>query len=120
MSESVIEFFKKEKTREIISKLEKAGVNLKGTKKEKKSDKLLNFTFCVTGSFDGYKREDIIEIIEKNSGKFSSSVSKKTNFLVAGDDAGSKLKKAQELGIRVISVNDLTDVINGSLNINQI
>lgn len=120
MTESVIEFFKKEKTHEIISKLEKAGVNMQGIKKEKESDKLSNFTFCVTGSFDGYKREDIVGIIEKNSGKFSSSVSKKTNFLIAGEDAGSKLKKAQELGIKVISVNDLNNILSGSLNIDQI
>ena len=63
-------------------------------------------TICVTGSFDNYSRNEVVEMIEKNAGKASSSVSKKTSFLIAGEAAGSKLTKAQELGIEVISIDE--------------
>ncbi len=112
MSDSIVEFFSKEKTKQIISKLDEAGVNLKGTVNKKDSNKFEGLTFCVTGSFDGYKREDVAKIIESNSGKFSSSVSKKTSYLVAGEEAGSKLKKAEELGVKIISINELFELLN--------
>lgn len=111
MAESIVEFFNKDKTKEIIEKLDKAGVNLKGNVANKKSNILEGKTIVVTGSFEGYTRENIAEIIEENSGKFSSSVTKKTSFVVAGEDAGSKLKKANELGIQVISLNELLDMV---------
>ena len=106
MAVSVYEFFKKEETKNIIEKLANVGVNLKGEKEEKKSDKLLGKTICITGSFDNYSREDIVNMIEENSGKASSSVSKKTSFLIAGEAAGSKLTKANELGVEVISIDE--------------
>lgn len=111
MAESIVEFFNKDKTKEIIEKLDKAGVNLKGNVANKKSNILEGKTIVVTGSFEGYTRENIAEIIEENSGKFSSSVTKKTSFVVAGEDAGSKLKKANELGIQVISLNELLNMV---------
>lgn len=111
MAESIVEFFKKDKTKEIIAKLENAGVNLKGSKKELISNKLENLTFCITGSFDNYSREDIVKIIEANMGKASGSVSKKTSYLVAGEDAGSKLQKAESLGVQIISIDDLIKMI---------
>ncbi|MCH8518509.1 NAD-dependent DNA ligase LigA [Candidatus Gracilibacteria bacterium] len=61
---------------------------------------------CITGSFDGYSRDDFIEILESQGGEFVGSVSKKTDFLLAGEKAGSKLKKAQELGVVVIGLED--------------
>ena len=112
MAESVVEFFAKPKTMEIIDKLNDAGVNLKGNKIEKQSNKFEGLTFVVTGSFDEYTREEIAEIIENNSGKFSTSVSKKTNYLVAGEEAGSKLKKANELGVEVISIDRLLEMLS--------
>lgn len=112
MAESVYDFFKKTKTMEIIKKLDDAGVNLKGEKKQKKSDILEKMNICVTGSFDNYSRDDIVKMIEENSGKATTSVSKKTNFLIAGDAAGSKLQKANTLGIRVININEFLDMIN--------
>lgn len=111
MAESVVEFFQKQKTVEIIDKLAEAGVNLKGSKVEKQSNVFEGLTFVVTGSFDGYTREEIAEIIENNSGKFSTSVSKKTNYLVAGEEAGSKLRKANELGVEVISIDKLLEML---------
>ncbi|MEG0873222.1 MAG: NAD-dependent DNA ligase LigA [Clostridia bacterium] len=114
MAKSVVEFFNKEKTLEIISKLELAGVNLKGNKKEYKTKKLIDKTFVVTGTFEGISRNDIVKIIEDNAGKFSSSVSKKTSYIIAGSDAGSKLKKAEELGVEVIDVNRLQDMVKSS------
>ena len=111
MAESVVEFFKKEKTHEIIKKLEDAGVNLKGNRKIKKSTKFEGMTFVVTGSFDGYTREQIVEMIEDNSGKFSSSVSKKTSYVIAGEEAGSKLTKAQSLGVNVITLDEFLGMI---------
>lgn len=112
MAESVVEFFAKQKTMEIVDKLNDAGVNLKGNKIEKQSNKFEGLTFVVTGSFDEYTREEIAEIIENNSGKFSTSVSKKTNYLVAGEEAGSKLKKANELGVEVISIDRLLEMLS--------
>lgn len=111
MAESVVEFFNKEKTHEIIKKLEDAGVNLKGNRKIKKSTKFESMTFVVTGSFDGYTREQIVEMIEDNSGKFSSSVSKKTSYVIAGEEAGSKLTKAQSLGVNVITLDEFLGMI---------
>ncbi len=111
MSKSVIEFFNKDVSKELIKKFELAGVNLKGNKQEKVSEKLKGIVICVTGSFDGYSRDEIAKIIDDNSGKFSTSVSKKTSYLLAGDAAGSKLKKANELGVKVISIDELLDLI---------
>ncbi len=106
MAKSVYDFFRKDKTREIISKLDKANVNLKGSKEQLDSLKLKDMVIVVTGSFDNYSRNDVANIIEKNGGKFSSSVSKKTDIVIAGENAGSKLSKAQELGIKVLSIDD--------------
>lgn len=111
MANSIVEFFEKEKTKEIINKLDKAGVNLKGNKEQKESAQLEGLTFVITGSFEGYTRDEIATIIEKNSGKFSTTVSKKTSYLVAGEDAGSKLKKANDLGVEVITLEQLLQMI---------
>lgn len=111
MAKSVVDFFKKEKTHEIIEKLEKAGVNLKGNKKEMKSNKFDGLTFVITGSFVGITRDEITKIIEENSGKVSSSVSKKTSYLVAGEAAGSKLDKAQSLNVKIITIEELFELL---------
>ena len=111
MAQSVFEFFAKEETHKIIEKLEAAGVNMKGIKEEKKSQVFENMTICVTGSFDNYSRNDVTRMIEENSGKASSSVSKKTTFLVAGENAGSKLTKAQELGIEIKTIEEFLSMV---------
>lgn len=112
MANSVIEFFNKPQTLEIIQKLEDAGVNLKGNISEKVSDKLKDKVFVITGSFEEYSRNEIAKIIEDNSGKVSTSVSKKTSYLIAGEEAGNKLTKAQSLGIEIIGLDELKDMIN--------
>ena len=109
MAESVLEFFSKTKTDIIIERLENAGVNMKGIKEEKLSDILSGMTIAITGSFDEISRNDLAKIIELNGGKTSSSVSKKTTFIIAGENAGSKLEKAKELGIPVITYNEFKD-----------
>ena len=111
MAVSVYNFFKKEETDKIIEKLRLAGVNLKGHKEEKKSEILKDKVLCVTGSFDNYSRGDIVKLIEENSGKASTSVSKKTNYLIAGEAAGSKLTKANELGVEVITIEQFIKMI---------
>lgn len=112
MAKSVVDFFAKEETLKLIKKLEEARVNLKGSKKELSSNVLEGKVFVVTGSFDEYSRNDITKLIEDNAGKVSGSVSKKTNFVIAGDNAGSKLSKAESLGIPVISIDEFKEMIN--------
>ena len=112
MAKSVVDFFAKDETLKLIKKLEDAGVNLKGSKKELSSNVLEGKVFVVTGSFDEYSRNDIIKLIEDNAGKVSGSVSKKTSFVIAGDNAGSKLSKAESLGISVISIDEFKEMIN--------
>jgi len=116
MAVSVNEFFRKPQTIEIIKKLDELGVNVKGSKKVKNSELLLGKTVCITGSFDNFSRNDIVKLIESNSGKASSSVSKKTSYLIAGEAAGSKLTKAQELGVEVISIEDFINLIEEGEN----
>lgn len=111
MVNSLIHFFSKEETKQLIQEFEELGVNLKSQKKEKTSSKLENLTFVITGSFEKYKRQDIEKMITDNMGKSSTSVSKKTSFVIAGEDAGSKLNKANELGIKVLSINEFLDMI---------
>lgn len=106
MAESIVVFFAKDKTREIISALDNVGMNLKGIKKELISNALDNMSIAVTGSFENISRNDITKLIEENGGKATSAVSKKTSLLVAGDNAGSKLTKANELGIKVLSLEE--------------
>lgn len=112
MAKSVVDFFAKDETLKLIKKLEEVGVNLKGSKKELSSKVLEGKVFVVTGSFDEYSRNDITKLIEDNAGKVSGSVSKKTNFVIAGDNAGSKLSKAESLGIPVISIDEFKEMIN--------
>lgn len=112
MAESIVEFFSKTKTLEIIQNLEQAGVNIKGIKEERLSDKLTGMTVAITGSFDDISRNDLSKLIEQNGGKTSSSVSKKTTFVIAGENAGSKLEKAKELNIPLFTYNEFKEKYN--------
>ena len=79
---------------------------------ENTDEKLEGKTFVITGSLEKFTRKEIEDLIEKHGGKASGTVSKKTDYLVAGENAGSKLKKAQELGIKIISEKEFEDIIN--------
>ncbi len=111
MAESIYNFFREEQTIDLINKLSKAGVNMTD-KEEVIVNKLDNKTFVVTGKLDRYTRDEIEDMIESFGGKVSSSVSKKTDFLIAGSSAGSKLAKAETLGVQIISEEDFINMIS--------
>jgi DNA ligase (NAD+) len=103
MAESIITFFKQEQNLRLIKKLQECGVNTKSSKKEIKENEHFNRkTFVLTGALQSFTRDQAKEIIEGFGGKVSASVSKKTDYVLAGEDAGSKLVKANELGVAVI------------------
>ena len=83
------------------------------TETEDAGEALKGLTIVVTGTLPTLGRKEVTELIQKNGGKCTGSVSKKTDLLVAGEDAGSKLQKAQELGIRIIDEAALLEMING-------
>lgn len=102
MAQSVVEFFAKDGTTDLIHRLADAGVNMQW-KGEPKGDKLAGKTLVVTGTLETLSRNEAEALIVKNGGKASSSVSKKTSYVVAGAAAGSKLTKAQSLGVTVLT-----------------
>jgi len=102
MAEAIIEWFSVDWHKQIIKKWEKAGVALVDAPKEKLKQTLEGLTIVVTGSLKDFTRDSVSEAITSRGGKASSSVSSKTDFLVAGDAAGSKLDKAQEIGITIL------------------
>lgn len=108
---TIYEFFRQDQTIDLISKLKQANVNMKAEIQENEDGKFAGKTFVLTGSLEHYSREEASEIIEKMGGKTSSSVSKKTDYVLAGEDAGSKLKKAQELGITIISEEEFITML---------
>ena len=102
MGQSVVEFFAKDGTTDLIHRLADAGVNM-AWKGEPKGDKLAGMTLVVTGTLETLSRNEAEALIVKNGGKASGSVSKKTAYVVAGTAAGSKLTKAQALGVPVLT-----------------
>ncbi|MBE6755476.1 MAG: NAD-dependent DNA ligase LigA [Ruminococcaceae bacterium] len=111
MAESAVEFFALEPTKRMVEELQIAGVNMKSLA-EVKDNRFQGMTFVLTGTLPTMSRSEASEIIEGFSGKTSSSVSKKTTYVLAGEDAGSKLTKAQTLGITIISEEDFKEMIN--------
>jgi len=102
MAVSIVLFFKNKENQQIIEEIGKAGVNLRSTTQFEKNVHFENKTFVVTGTLKDYARDEIGQKIVQKGGKISGSVSQKTDFVLAGESPGSKLKKAQELGVRVI------------------
>ena len=112
MAQSVYDYFRLEGTRHLIDKLKELGVEMQPLEKTTKEGVLLGKTFVLTGTLPTMSRKEASVLIEQNGGKTSSSVSKKTDYVLAGEDAGSKLTKAQSLGITIISEQELLDMIN--------
>ena len=111
LAKSAYEFFVLEETRAMIERLKACGVNMKSLK-EIKDNRFAGMTFVLTGTLPTYSRNEASEIIEGFGGKTSSSVSKKTTYVLSGEDAGSKLDKANKLGVTVIDENQFNQMIN--------
>ena len=111
VANSIREFFEQEQTKDLISRLKQAGVNTQRLKEDDEDERFAGKTFVLTGSLEDFSREEASNIIEKFGGKTSSSVSKKTSYVLAGEDAGSKLTKAQNLGVTIITEQEFADMI---------
>ena len=110
VANSIREFFEQEQTKDLLKRLKDAGVNMERQKPEDEDERFAGKTFVLTGTLEKYSREEASNIIEKFGGKTSSSVSKKTSYLLAGEDAGSKLTKAQNLGVQIITEAEFDDM----------
>ena len=112
IAESIYSFFKERQTKDLVKRLVALGVNTKHLKEDNNVDnRFEGKTFVLTGSLSKYSRNEASEIIEKFGGKTSNSVSKKTDYVLAGEEAGSKLDKAQKLGVTVITEQEFENMI---------
>ena len=111
LARSVVDFFALPATRELIKRLEQAGVNMTGAQPVRQNT-LAGATFVLTGTLPTLKRSEAKAMIEEKGGKVAGSVSKKTSYVVAGEEAGSKLVKAQELGIPILSEEELLKMLD--------
>ncbi len=112
VANSIQEFFKQEQTKDLIKKLKAVGVNTSMKEEENIDNRLEGKTFVLTGTLVEYTRQEATDLIEKMGGKTSSSVSKKTDYVLAGEEAGSKLTKAQDLGITILTEEEFKRMIN--------
>ncbi len=108
---NIIEFFAQEQTKDIIEKLKNLGVNMESLQEDNIDNRFEGKIFVLTGALETYSRKEAEDLIEKYGGKTSSSVSKKTSYVLAGEDAGSKLTKARELGITIITEKEFEDMV---------
>src|SRR5579871_811178 len=110
IAESIHEFFAEPRNRDLVEQLRKAGLQFTGKKKER-GTKLAGKVFVLTGTLANYSRDDAKKMIEDAGGKVTGSVSKKTDYVIAGTDAGSKLDKAKELGVSVIDEKEMEKLL---------
>ena len=111
MAKSVFEFFSQEQTQDLIQKFKNYGINMEDKSNSTTDNRFEGMIFVLTGGLENYSRKEAEEIIEGFGGKTSSSVSKKTSYVLAGEDSGSKLVKAQSLGVTVITEQDFINMI---------
>ncbi len=112
MAESVVNYFSLDSTKALIAELKELGLTMKPSEQKSEGGVFQGKTFVLTGTLPSLSRKEASKLIEDNGGKTSSSVSKKTDFVLAGESAGSKLTKAQSLGITVITEEELISMIN--------
>ena len=110
IAQSIVEFFGEAKNLELVERLRQAGLTLKGIKRER-GTQLAGKTFVLTGTLARHTRDEAKKLIEDAGGKVAGSVSKKTDYVVAGEEAGSKLDKARELGVAVIDESAMEELI---------
>jgi DNA ligase (NAD+) len=113
IADSIVEWFKVDWHREIVNRWAKAGVASELAKSEELPQTLQGLTFVVTGSLESFTRDGINEVIIAHGGKPSSSVSKKTNYVLVGSEPGSKAKKAEELGVTIIDEAKFKELLSG-------
>ena len=106
----IVDWFQNPQSQDLINKLRTAGVSFK-SREEKKDDRFAGLTFVLTGTLSRFTRDEASTIIESFGGKASSSVSKKTSYVLAGENAGSKLTKAESLGVKIISEEEFETMI---------
>ncbi len=115
IAESIILFFKEKENLAIIERLRSAGLNLgqeeEKIRKEKEVQILEGKQFVLTGTLEDFTRTQVKEIISKLGGRVTGSVSKKTDYVIAGEDPGSKYQKAQELGVTIINEEEFKKII---------
>ncbi len=112
VANSIREFFMQDQTIDLINKLKEAGVNMENLEEESEDQRFSGKTFVLTGSLEEYTRGEASGIIEKFGGKTSGTVSKKTDYVLAGEEAGSKLTKAQSLGVTIITEQQFKEMIS--------
>ncbi len=113
IAQSIVSYFSDQHNQALIEQLQQLGLNMVYEKGEQIEHPFNNKTFVLTGKLQIFTRDQASDLIEKLGGKVSSSVSIKTDFVVAGEDAGSKLKKANELGVKVIDEQTFQVMVNG-------
>ncbi|MFO7154665.1 MAG: NAD-dependent DNA ligase LigA [Caldicoprobacter oshimai] len=112
IAESIVAFFKEEQNVRIIEKLKAAGVLMEQPGLSLRDESLKGLTFVLTGTLSSYTREEATRLIEERGGKVSSSVSKKTSYVVVGENPGSKLEKARALGITILNEEEFKQLLN--------
>ena len=114
IADSIAKFFKQENNKEIISRLKMAGLQFELSEEQlqQATDKLTSHIFVISGVFTKHSRDQYKELIELNGGKHTGSISKKTSYVLAGDNMGpEKLKKAESLGIKIINEDEFLEMI---------
>ena len=114
VSQSIRSFFEQPQNQELVERLRKEGLSFKGEIRRKPEGHLAGKTFVLTGTLPSMTREEATQLIESKGGKVTGSVSKKTNYVVAGEEAGSKMDKATALGVPVLDEAALRRLLEGT------
>lgn len=114
IAESIVEFFNDKRSKNLVDKLLKAGVTIVYPDNSHKTDKLEGLTFVITGTLESLTREEAKKLIKQNGGKVTSAVSKNTSYLLAGENPGSKLEKAEKLGVKILEENNFKKLLHSN------